>query len=235
MPSVDIVNTLGKALTSALKKYATDEVHIAIGSGETNWGVTQTKLLTFSSNLIDVSDTNIEAVVVKSNDTVITYDVDVDYSVDPATGIITRIAEGDIANDAEVSVSYNVSLSITRTETELNNEIGRKQISGLAYVVADTEGLIQTDTGTWTLSATPTNHILFQVSFIAGEATGTTIREFGIFVETELAETITEGQVYFPIADVVDGGIMLLKQKQAPITKDAVTEVSRNYVITLGS
>ncbi|HOW51754.1 MAG TPA: phage tail sheath subtilisin-like domain-containing protein [bacterium] len=56
---------------------------------------------------IDLGHVGITGLVVKSSDGVTTYDIDDDYTYDEATGIVTRVSDGDIAAEATVRVAFN--------------------------------------------------------------------------------------------------------------------------------
>ena len=234
MASVSVVNNLSTALAQGF--LALPNFYIGIGRGvPATWGVSQNGDFTFSANTLNLGATNLEAssIVVKSQDLVTTYALTTDYTVDVSTGIVTRVGAGTIPNDATVNVTFEVSFNVLLTETDLDDEIGRKAASSVSYVVADAGGTIITDGGTWSLSGTKTNHVVVQATFPVGEATGEDIMEFGVFIDVEKEVGVPGGQTYLEPADVADGGVMVLKQKAQAIDKDTVGELSRSFVLTL--
>jgi len=229
MASISVVNTIKTAIAQGV--IGLDNIFVAIGRGSTEWGDPQTKTLTFASNIVNVSDYPIEDVVVKNNTDSVTYTETTDYSVDYSTGIITRVGSG-IGATQQVHVTYTVSTDVLTSESELHDEIGRKRCAFVGFVTPDVDGDIVTDSDTWALSSEPTNTVLFQATFLLEEGEDETIREFGVFSNVELDGGVSEGTNYVLLADVVDVGHMMLKQKTSAIVKNDVGELSRNFTIT---
>mgnify|MGYP001561659874 CR=1 FL=1 len=229
MASISVVNTIKTTIAAGI--VGLDDIFVAIGRGAAEWGVPQTKTLTFASNIVNVSDFPIEDVVVKDNTDVTTYIEDTDYSVDYSTGIITRVGSG-IGATQEVHVTYTVSTDVLTSEDELHDEIGRKRCAFVGFVTPDAGGDIVTDSDTWSLSDDPTTTVLFQAVFLVDEGEDETIREFGVFSHTVLDGSVSEGTNYVELADVDEIGYMLMKQKVAAIVKNDVGELARNFTIT---
>ncbi len=229
MVSISTVNTIKTAIAAGI--VGLDEIFVAIGRGAAEWGVPQTKTLTFASNIVNVSDFPIEDVTVTNNTDTVTYVEDTDYSVDYSTGIITRVGSG-IGATQEVHVTYTVSTDVLTSEEELHDEIGRKRCAFVGFVTPDDDGDIVTDSGTWALSDDPTTTVLFQAVFLVDEGEDETIREFGVFTNVELDVGVAEGTNYVEPADVDFGGYMVMKQKVSAIVKNDIGELARNFTIT---
>ena len=71
------------------------------------------------------------------------------------------------------------------TQTALFREVGRRVVDNVQFVVGNDEGELVTPTGRWTVSATPTNNLYISTTFDFEDASGYTIREYGLFVNTE--------------------------------------------------
>lgn len=231
MASISVVSEISTALAKGF--IAMDEFFVAVGTGDPEWGQEFDDEYTFSSNLITLDHQNVEDVVVENQAQTVTYVEDTDYTVNYVTGVLTRIGGGSISNDATVHVTYEFSRNVQLTETDLDDEIGRKRASFVGFVESDNDGEILTDGGSWTLSEDPTPHVLIQATFLVDEAEDSTIREFGVFVNTEVDGGVPEGQNYIEPADIVDKGFLCMKQKTAPLVKNDIGELSRNFVITL--
>lgn len=158
--------------------------YIALGRGDEDWDTDTTVERTFSGNVISTV-ANIGSVVVKSEDLSITYTKNVDYSVNTVNGQITRLIGGDIENNATVSVTYTTVGRFSLSSTEMFDEIGRKK-ANVDYVYLDEAGAIELDGIKYTISATPTDKVYCRTTFSSvGEAAGETVRETGLFFETE--------------------------------------------------
>ena len=99
----------------------------------------------------------------------------------------------------------------------LQEEIGRRTANNVGFVVADPVGDIILPTGRFTRSVTPTNMLLVEVSFDFSDASSSVIREFAVFVGTEVVAGLPEGQRYFVPSEVSNPGRVLHLENSPPI------------------
>jgi len=114
----------------------------------------------------------------------------------------------------------------------LIDEIGRRTATNVQYVVPDVAGEIVLPSGNFTLSATPTNHLLISVQFEFSDAPSAVIREIGAFVGTVPVEGLPGGQVYFLPAEIADTGRLLHVENLEPIYRSPAIRESFQIVIT---
>lgn len=105
----------------------------------------------------------------------------------------------------------------TGEEAGLINEVGRRVVTQLAYVVPDAVGAIVLPEGSFTLSATPTRHLYMRTDFDFNEATGAAIREIGVFIRTVTQAGLPALQKYFIPSQIVDPGRLIQLKNYQPI------------------
>ena len=95
--------------------------------------------------------------------------------------------------------------------TELTNEIGRKRLTRAFFVNEDENGEIDMPGGQrYTYSDVPTRQIYLHFMFDYGEGLANSIREVGVFMDTEIKENIPDSQSYFTPEELENQGILLL-------------------------
>jgi len=116
--------------------------------------------------------------------------------------------------------------------TTLTAEIGRAAVAAAGYAIPLEEGEtptgddIETPTGWWRLSQTPTNNLYLRIDFGYGTGAGSTIREVGLFADTTVIGGLPPGQVYFEPDEVTDQGILVaLEHFPALVLTDFVRQV----------
>lgn len=117
--------------------------------------------------------------------------------------------------------------------TALVSELGRRQASTIDYVVPDVGGTIVVPQGTFSVSSTPTDTVYVRCNFSNSEEVGESIREAAVFVGTTLQSGLPPGQDYFPPADVLSHGTMLLLERFAKIDRTIDFSVSLEFVMSL--
>ena len=118
------------------------------------------------------------------------------------------------------------------THTSLINEIGRLKASEVAYVVLDPTGDINTPTGIYKRSVTPTNSMLLGFNFDFDNASSSVIREIAVFVGCTTNPALPGGQTYFVPADIVASGRLLHLENLAPIFRSPSIRENFQIVIT---
>ena len=116
--------------------------------------------------------------------------------------------------------------------TALQAEVGRRVASEVTYVVADEDGDIILETGTFSRSVTPTNNLLVVTNFEFTDGVGSTIREVGIFVGSTMIGGLPGGQTYFLPAEVATAGRLLHLEHLAPISRSPAIRENFEIVIT---
>lgn len=116
--------------------------------------------------------------------------------------------------------------------TALINEIGRRKVTEVGFVVPDIAGEIVLPTGTFTRSLTPTNHLYCRTEFDFADASSSVIREIGLFVGTTVVGGLPPGQNYFTPAQIATPGKILHLENLAPIYRSSAIRPSFEVVIT---
>ncbi len=95
--------------------------------------------------------------------------------------------------------------------TGLINEIGRKKIARAFFVNEDENGEIDMPGGRrYSYSDTPTRQLYLHFLFDYGEGLSTSIREIGIFIDTEIKAGLPETQTYFLPEEIENPGTLIL-------------------------
>lgn len=114
----------------------------------------------------------------------------------------------------------------------LQNEVGRRTATEVAYVVPNPSGDIVLPSGTFSRSVTPTNNLYVRASFDFADASGSVIREVGIFAGTATQTGLPPGQSYFPPSQVTDPGRLLHLENITPIFRSSAIRESFEVIIT---
>lgn len=115
---------------------------------------------------------------------------------------------------------------------ELQDEIGRRVADQVSYVVPDPVGLIVLPTGRFSLSVSPTNHLLVTFRFDFLEAQGSVVREIGVFAGTVVNTGLPPGQEYFTPAQIQAPGRLLHLENLSPIFRSPAVRESFEIVIS---
>jgi acyl-coenzyme A thioesterase PaaI-like protein len=210
-------------------------LHLAWGSGSTEWEEAAPDYVgAFSAaDVLQLPHAYIKDVVVTTSDDATTYIVSSDYTVDATTGCILRVVTGAIPSLGTVKVAYSRDTPPNDvTQEAMLNELGRRIVDEVAFVVADEEGAIVAPTGRFTLCAYPTNHLFVRVRFDFADAATSILREQGLFVGTVIKSGVPDGQKYFEPGDVTDPGILLIAQNTVPIIRQPSTRETFEFVVT---
>jgi hypothetical protein len=118
------------------------------------------------------------------------------------------------------------------TRTELVNEVGRRVVDEVFFCEPDEEGELEASNGRFTLSETPTRNLFIRVRYNFTDASGYTIRELGLFINSETDGDLPEGQEYFLPNQVIDPGILLLLEYEPPMIRTPAVRESFSFVVT---
>lgn len=122
--------------------------------------------------------------------------------------------------------------SESNNATALLNEIGRRTVTEVIYVVPDVAGEIVLPSGKFSPSATPTNNLCLTINFDFSDAPSQVIREAAVFSGTVTNPALPLGQKYFAPGDLVNVGRMVHIENIAPLFRSPAVKESFVVVIT---
>lgn len=126
----------------------------------------------------------------------------------------------------------------------LNNELGRRAVTSHGYVQPDEDGEITIPVGRqpngdvevarYTSVLEPTPYLYLRVNFDFADASDQTIREVGIFLNTQIREGLPPGQRYFTPADLESRGRLLAIQRMdPPIARSPAVRQTFDFVLAI--
>lgn len=219
-----------------LDSIRTSELFIAWGIGNPNWSTDRSIVASFHpvNNTVALGFSPVSNVVVRSSNGATTYTAGTDYSVNLNTGVVTRIAGGGIAGGATVQLSFRVEPPVENPNaTGLIGELGRRRVLDKQWVLPDEAGDVWTHDGRFSISAQPTNHLMCRVSFEPDEAPAATIREYGLFGDTQVVAGLPLGQRYFTAAQVTNFGFPYVIRHMPDVVRNLGTRETIYIVISL--
>lgn len=116
--------------------------------------------------------------------------------------------------------------------TELTEEVGRRIVTEVGFVVPDNAGDIVLPTGTFSRSVTPTNHLYCRTAFDFADASSAVIREIGLFSGTTVVDGLPPGKNYFLPSEIDNPGRLLHLENMVPIYRSPAIRPSFEIVIT---
>ncbi|MCY7295103.1 hypothetical protein [Alteromonas sp. a30] len=120
-----------------------------------------------------------------------------------------------------------------RTQMALQDPIGFRQVSRTQYVVPDELGEIVLSSGSFSISAEPTNHLYVEFRYDFEDAQGEVIRETMVYIGTEIVEGLPPGQKYFAPEQIEKVGRAALLSNFGPRERTVGTRSTYEYVISL--
>lgn len=107
--------------------------------------------------------------------------------MDSQIGVLTRM---DSSIPSTVTITYTTGTPAEALQAlTLLHEVGRKAVDEVTFCVGDENGLLATPTGRFTATDTPTNQLYVHATFDFEDAANETIRELGILMGTEVADS----------------------------------------------
>jgi hypothetical protein len=98
----------------------------------------------------------------------------------------------------------------------LVDEIGRRLVTDIAFVRPDPAGEIEMPGGErFSVAGAPTSWVRLRATFLFEDARGETVREVGVFFDTQIAPGVPPGQRWVPRADVLDPGQLYTLERRA--------------------
>ncbi len=120
----------------------------------------------------------------------------------------------------------------SREQVALEDPIAFRKATQVSFSVPDDAGAIEVSSGRFSLSTEQTRHLYMQFRFDFPDGLDETIREIGVFLNTQLQADLPAGQVYFPQAQITDKGQLLLLENYPPLKRNKGVRESFDFVVT---
>ena len=118
------------------------------------------------------------------------------------------------------------------TATALVDEIGRRIVTALQYVVPHVDGEIELPDGPrYTANAQPSKWLHLRWTFDYADAAGEDVRELGVFIGGQVQAGLPAGQRYFTAAQVVTPGELFTLERFPVFTRSASTRQVQEFVL----
>ena len=144
-----------------------------------------------------------------------------------ARNIFLGIGSGDSSWDGGNTPSESISSSALQTP------IGYRKSAQVDFVTAATNGAISLPSGRYDVSATQTNLLYLKFTLDFADASSSTIRETGIFLDVQTNAGLPAGQMFFDHAtEVTSAGTLYLLEHVAAIIRTAATRETFEFVLT---
>lgn len=118
------------------------------------------------------------------------------------------------------------------TASALTDEIGRRLVTAVQYVLPHADGEIELPDGTrYTASAQPTKWLHARWTFDYQDAAGETVRELGVFIGGAMQAGLPAGQRYFTPAQVADPGALYTLERFDAFVRSASTRQVQEFVL----
>ena len=118
------------------------------------------------------------------------------------------------------------------TSTGLLDPIGYRKSAQVDFVLPAAQGAISLPSGRYDVSASQTNYLYLRFTLDFTDASTSTIRETGIFLDTQTTASLPAGQMFFPDTDVTDDGTLYLLEHVASIIRTPATRETFEFVLT---
>jgi hypothetical protein len=116
--------------------------------------------------------------------------------------------------------------------TNLQDPIGYRKATQVSYCEPDQDGEISVSSGSFSKSVSQTRHLYIQFKYDFDDAKAQTIREIGVFLNTQTQADLPDGQMYFDHSQVTDPGQMLLLENYRALFRDDGVRESFDFVVT---
>ncbi|QIL44647.1 hypothetical protein G7045_10440 [Acidovorax sp. HDW3] len=118
------------------------------------------------------------------------------------------------------------------TATTLVDEIGRRLVTAVQYVVPHAGGEIELPDGSrYTASAQPSKWLHARWTFDYADAAGETVREIGVFIGGAMQAGLPAGQRYFDAAQVAQPGDFYTMERVVAFVRSASTRQVQEFVL----
>lgn len=114
----------------------------------------------------------------------------------------------------------------------LVDEIGRRLVTAVGYVVPDPVGDIELPDGSrYAASATPSKWLHVRWTFDFADAAGEPVRELGVFIGGSVVPGLPAGQRYFTPAQVAEPGDLYALERIPVFTRNGGVRQVQEYVL----
>ncbi len=134
------------------------------------------------------------------------------------------------------SASWDATPAVEQvTETSLVNELGRRTVSEVGFVIPDDAGIISVPGQNYSLAASgiKTNNVYMRFTFGYTDAPTSLVREIAVFANTVTATGLPAGQTYFIPSQITNPGTLLMIQRIPVVTRSSATRQTFEFVLTL--
>lgn len=116
--------------------------------------------------------------------------------------------------------------------TALIDEIGRRAVTQVGYVLPDEDGEIELPSGVrYTAAAEPTQWVYIRFAFNYQDAEGETIREMAVFLGTQPIAGLPAGQRYFTPAQLASPGDIYALERMTAFPRSGAVRQVFEYVL----
>lgn len=118
------------------------------------------------------------------------------------------------------------------TETALVDEVGRRLVTDIQFVIPDPDGGIEMPSGNrYTIVAQPSPYLFISATFGYSDAVGEPIREVGVFLDAQMVAGLPSGQRYFSADQVANGGLAYGIERRALSTRTGSVSTLEQFVL----
>lgn len=142
-----------------------------------------------------------------------------------ARDIYLGIGSGDAAWDANGAPAESTASS------SLLAAVGYRVATQKDFVTPNANGAISLPSGRYDISATQTNNLYLRFTLDFADASSSTIRETGIFLDTTPNTGLPVGQQFFTTSEISDAGTLYLVEHIAAIIRTAATRETFEFVL----
>lgn len=115
----------------------------------------------------------------------------------------------------------------------LQDPVGYRKATNVSFCKPDLTGEISVSSGRFSTTLEPSRHLYLQFRYDFVDAVGETIREIGVFLNTETTQDLPEGQMYFNQSQIEQSGQLLLLENYRALYRDEGVRESFDFVLTL--
>ena len=144
-----------------------------------------------------------------------------------ARNIFLGIGAGQVAWDAAGVDPENIAA------TTLQDPIGYRKAAQVDFVASAAQGAISLPSGRYDVSTADTNLLYCKFTLDFADASSSTIRETGIFLDVITDGSLPSGQMFFEAAsEVTASGTLYLLEHTASIIRTPATRETFEFVLT---
>lgn len=144
-----------------------------------------------------------------------------------ARNIFLGIGAGQTAWDANGVDPENIG------STALYDAIGYRKSAQVDFVVSAAQGAISLPSGRYDVSSSQTNLLYCKFTLDFTDASTSTIRETGIFLDVQTGSGLPAGQMFFDAnTEVTDSGTLYLIEHVSSIIRTPATRETFEFVLT---